>query len=553
MKNELHIYVRVSTQQQQVGGFGLKNQIDKGKQIAKSLGLTPVIRNEGGKSSHSDSIESRPILTQLLTDVEDGKVKNLYVYNNDRLSRNENVWTLIRKRLKENDVTLYVGDGSKYEISSDLDNFVFGILSEVTKYDNSIRTERLRRGKLSKIKKGFWIGGPAPYGFEIVDSQLVPNKSEIAWVKKMYEMYRDGHSLYTISAFLSKNGVLTRRGNVIWSENTILNVLSNTHFEGFYYYKDKKLDETVRCECPKTLPLSLVKQVRERLSKRKRTSNYQKVNTLLKEFLVCGHCGSGFGQRINKSQYFNHYYCRGNTERRRTMGHDAEKICKTKGDYRVRSLNIDDTDDLVWQTVVNVVESSTLFKESFKEQVLSKESFGKSVVDRSKLRRQIKRIESELKKIRDGRSAVMVDGLLDGDDEDVKSLLAKFDEKRLELETQRERIVEEINHNEKSSIWVEWIGEFGAKIDSLKDETLTTEEKKKFLSGIIKEIRVTTASPQTHHLELIFDTPMVGDDLQWNMKGKSKKKYQIIEGATSTLVELDSSDKRVKKKQRIKE
>jgi len=551
MKEELHIYVRVSTQQQQTDGFGLENQIEMGKKLSKSLGMKPIVHNEGGKSSHSDDIESRPVLTQLLTDVEDGKIKNIYVYNNDRLSRNENVWTLIRRRLKENDVTLYVSDGTKYELSSDLDNFIFGILSEVTKYDNSIRTERLRRGKLSKIKNGFWMGGPPVYGFKLEESKLVPNDKEIVWVKKIYEMYRDGHSIYEIGLFLSKNGVLSRRGNVVWSDNTILNVLSNTHFEGYYDYTDKKLGETVRCECPKTLPMTLVREVRERLSKRKKTSNYQKRDTLLKELLVCGHCGSGFGQRINKSQYYNHYYCRGNTERRRTEGYETEKVCKTDGDYRVRSLNIEDTDELVWKTVVDVVESSTIFKEKYKQQTLSKGSFRKSVVDRRSLQRKLKRLEGDLKKVRDGRSSVMVDGVIDGDDEHLQSLLRKFDERRLELESEREQLIEELDTNKRNTVWVEWIEEFGSKIESLKTDEMTVDEKKKFLSGIIKEIKVKTSSPQTHSIEVIFDTPMVGDDLEWNVKGKPKKGYRIIEGETSTIVELDSSDKRSKKKLKV--
>ena len=544
MKEELHIYVRVSTQSQQTEGFGLENQIEMGRKLSESLDLKPKIHNEGGRSSHSDSIEDRPILTQLLTDVEEGKVKYLYVYNNDRLSRNENVWTLIRRRLKENDVTLYVGDGTKYELSSDLDNFIFGILSEVTKYDNSIRTERLRRGKLSKIKNGGWVGGPPPYGFQIVDSKLIGNDDELKWVRKMYEMYRDGHSLYEISTSLMKNGVLSRRGKVIWNDNSILNVLSNTHFEGYCDYTDRKLGETVRLEVPKTLPMSLVKSVRDRLSKRKKTSNYQKTVTLLKEFLVCDHCGSKFGQRINKSQYFNHYYCRGNTERKRTVGLKEGKLCTTDGDYRVRSLNIEDTDEMVWEKVIEVVENSVTFKESFKQQRLSEGSFGKTMFDQKTLKRQLKSVETDLKKVRDGRSSVMVDGVIDGDDEVLKSLLKKFDQKKLELETKREELLEQMDTSKRNTVWVEWIEEFGSKVKSLRTEKMSVEERKKFLSGILKEIKVKTSSPQTHTLEIVFETPMVGDVLEWNVKGKPKKGYKVIDGETSTVVEMDSSDKR---------
>lgn len=519
--------------------------------MAKKLGMTPIIRNEGSKSSHSDSIEDRPILTQLLTDVEDGTVKNIYVYNNDRLSRNESVWFLIRKRLTENDVTLYVGEGNKWDLSSPMDEFIFGVMSEVSKYDNAIRTERLRRGKLSKIKNGFWIGGPPPYGFEIFESKLVPNDSEMKWVKKMYEMYADGDSLYDISLFLSKNGVLSRRGKVLWNDNTIKNVLTNTHFEGYYDYTDKKLGETVRCIAPKTLPMSLVKKVRDRYASTKKTSNYVKTITLLKDFLVCGHCGTKFGQRINKSQYFNHYFCRGNTERRRTVGHSQQKICKTDGDYRVRSLNIEDTDNLVWNSVVSTVESSVIFKESFKQQTLSKGSFGKSAFDRKTLQRQLKRIDKDLKKLRDSRSAVMVDGVIDGEDEALQSLLKKYDEKRLSLETDRENLIEELDNNKRNTVWVEWIEEFGSTIDSLRTDELTTEEKKKFLSGIVKEIVVKTSSPQTHSIEIVFESPLVGDALEWNEKGKPKKGYRIIDGTDTEVVHLDSSDKRLKKERTV--
>ena len=55
-----------------------------------------------------------------------------------------------------------------------------------------------------------------------------------------------------------KNGVLSRRGNVIWSDLSIRKILENTHFGGYYNYTDKMLNETVRVEFPKTLPSSFL-------------------------------------------------------------------------------------------------------------------------------------------------------------------------------------------------------------------------------------------------------------------------------------------------------
>ena len=99
MENNLHIYLRVSSDTQQSDGFGLENQKERGLKLCESLGMKPIIHNEGSKSSHSDSIEDRPKLSHLMSLVENGEVKNLYVFNNDRLSRNEIVWIHLRMKL----------------------------------------------------------------------------------------------------------------------------------------------------------------------------------------------------------------------------------------------------------------------------------------------------------------------------------------------------------------------------------------------------------------------------------------------------------------------
>ena len=125
------------------------------------------------------------------------------------------------------------------------------------------------------------------------------------------------------------------------------------------------LKETLRIECPKILPSTLVKKVREKLKKNTHKSNRIKFETLLVGKLRCGHCGSKYGQRISTYKY--HYYCRGNGDRLRKDGF-IEKVCKTTNGGRVRSLYIDDTDKLVWNGLIDVMEKSHLYKEMFKKE-----------------------------------------------------------------------------------------------------------------------------------------------------------------------------------------
>ena len=126
----------------------------------------------------------------------------------DRLSRNDVVSFQIRQKLKNNGVKLYVGDGKEYSLDNPNDKLMFTIMEGLSEFDNSIRTERLRRGKLSKVKKGGWRGGPPPFGYEIVDGNLKAHSYEKRWVKKIYEEFSEGSSIYGIKKLLMKNGVL---------------------------------------------------------------------------------------------------------------------------------------------------------------------------------------------------------------------------------------------------------------------------------------------------------------------------------------------------------
>ena len=51
------------------------------------------------------------------------------------------------------------------------------------------------------------------------------------------------------------------------------------------------MEETVRCDSPKLLPSSLINKVRKRLKNETYKSNYVRIETLLRDFLICEHCG----------------------------------------------------------------------------------------------------------------------------------------------------------------------------------------------------------------------------------------------------------------------
>lgn len=152
---------------------------------------------------------------------------------------------MIRFKLLEHGVTLHTPSG-KMDLKNPIDDLLIGILSEISSYDNKVRTERSRLGKLNRIKQGFWLGGPPPYGYKVVDKKLVVNEEESKWVEFIFEQYRDGQPIREIRMSLMENGVHTRRNNPTWSFGSITQLFHNTHFSGYYEMTDKLSGQTIR-------------------------------------------------------------------------------------------------------------------------------------------------------------------------------------------------------------------------------------------------------------------------------------------------------------------
>ena len=89
MSDTLHIYTRVSTTNQEEHGTSLETQKELGIKRANLLGFDNRVWNEGGQSSSKDDLDNRPMLVELLSLIDEGSVRHLYVFNTDRLSRNQ--------------------------------------------------------------------------------------------------------------------------------------------------------------------------------------------------------------------------------------------------------------------------------------------------------------------------------------------------------------------------------------------------------------------------------------------------------------------------------
>lgn len=374
--------------------------------------------------------------------------------------------------------------------------------------------------------QGGWMGGSPPYGYKIESSRLVAEEKEKEWVKFIFEKYRDGNSIDEIRTGLLHNGVLTRRGNVVWSHGSIDKLLTNTHYAGYYNFTDKKDGKPIRTACPSILSPSLIKEVSEVKeqrgykrsgSKRVKTST-QKYIYLLKDLLVCGHCGSRYGGNHKQSQT-SYYSCNQKTNKFRTTYTDRYVECGSN-----RNIRIDKADDLVWNTVADVLGSSYTFKNQIHIATYNG-SYDEPKEDIKSINNKIKKLDSDINLMTSTIVNFEANKLVVKDDQRIEDIILNLEGRLIGLKAEKEKLTNKLLLEDKNDRFNEWMlayTKLRINLDHLKDSIMDLEGRKKFLDNVIDKITVTNIGVREHELLIEFRLPYVGDEFIYDTETNKK-------------------------------
>ncbi len=551
----LHIYTRVSTIAQAEHGTSLDSQRELGIKKANELGFEYKVWNEGGRSSHHEDIAQRPELNSLYLAIKRGEVKHLWIYDQSRLSRNDQVASVFRYECNKNEVTLYTKDGV-FDLSSPTDKFLKQLLDAVAEFDNVTRTERTRLGKLNRVRSGMWHGGPPPYGYTLEDKKLVVNEDEAKWVKRIFKEVSQDSSANEIKKILDSNAVPTRRKNSLWSIGSINALLTNTHYSGYYVYKDAKSEQEIQVQCPSIVETALWKQVqykREPKVLRKTQKNATEKNFyLIRDLMYCGHCGRPISGRIIKSRSEYSYYCPSREREWVTKGASEKKWERGHGCGFSRALNITRTDELVWETVKSLHSKSSLLKEEVRLRVL-KEEQGLQLQSES----HFKALQAKLKQFQRKHVAMSETlGNLEANrvlkqlnDTSYRTMTLRVNAELREIEDQLLKLRTELEGATNGRKWLSWLKTFGQEIESLDSQS--NAQKKKYIEGLVNRIDVRwNDALREHELTLTMHMPIVNDGVTWKEieeykgKGRRAKRYDLFEGVNKTTLSVKKKDGR---------
>jgi len=475
-RETLHIYTRVSTVAQAEQGTSLQSQQELGINKAEQLGFNHKIWNEGGRSSHHEDIAQRPELNAVYLAIKAGEVKHLWVYDQSRLSRNDQVASIFRYECNKNNVTLYTKDGV-FNMSSPTDRLFKQMLDGFAEFDNAMRTERSRLGKINRVRTGNWHGGPPPFGYMINAKKLVLNHFEADWVKKIFDEVANGKSCAQVKQMLDANAVSPRRNRGSWAIGSINKLLTNTHYGGFYKYKDKKSNEELQVQCPVIVEptvWSYVQALRAPSVLRQPQKNATTKNFfLLRDLMYCAHCGRPLAGRVIRERYEETYFCPSRERAWKEEGGSKNKWKRGQGCGFARALNITLTDELVWNVVKDLHKKSSILKDEVRVRVMRENGiYVRSEQEVKELNSKLKVFQRKHTNLSESLGTLSANRILkDLNETSYSAMKTRLQEEIRAAEFQLERIRAELIGVSYGKKWVSWLNTFGLELIDLEFES----------------------------------------------------------------------------------
>jgi len=194
--------------------------------------LVPDRYDDGGISG---ATLERPALKRLLTDIEAGRVDVIVVYKIDRLSRALMDFAKLVEVFDRHSVT-FVSVTQSFNTTTSMGRLTLNILLSFAQFEREVIGERIRDKFAASRKRGMWMGGFVPLGYEVKERKLIINEAEAATVRMIFDRFLKVGSATTLTRALEAEGVRTRRGKLV-DKGFIYKLLANRVYIGDAVHK----------------------------------------------------------------------------------------------------------------------------------------------------------------------------------------------------------------------------------------------------------------------------------------------------------------------------
>ncbi len=187
----------------------------------------------------------RPALQSLLEDIRQKLVDVVVVYKVDRLTRSLSDFAKMVEIFDASSVS-FVAVTQQFNTTTSMGRLTLNVLLSFAQFEREVTGERIRDKIAASKRKGMWMGGLVPLGYEVRDSHLVINPSEAETVRNIFQRYGELGSVRLLKNELdqreirskiriTKNGI--KSGGESFSRGALYTLLGNPIYIGEVRHK----------------------------------------------------------------------------------------------------------------------------------------------------------------------------------------------------------------------------------------------------------------------------------------------------------------------------
>ncbi len=169
--------------------------------------VLPEAFDDGG---YSGAIIMRPALARLLDAIGAGRIEVVVVYKVDRLTRSLADFAKIVELFDAHGVS-FVSVTQAFNTTTSMGRLTLNVLLSFAQFEREVTAERIRDKIAASKKKGLWMGGLAPLGYDARDRGLVINAAEAETVRTLFRLYGELGTVRRLKEAADRLGLVTKR------------------------------------------------------------------------------------------------------------------------------------------------------------------------------------------------------------------------------------------------------------------------------------------------------------------------------------------------------
>jgi DNA invertase Pin-like site-specific DNA recombinase len=182
----------------------------------------------------------RPALKRLLDDVRAGKLDTVVVYKVDRLTRSLTDFAKIIDVFDAHGVS-FVSVTQQFNTTTSMGRLTLNVLLSFAQFEREVTGERIRDKLAASKKKGMWMGGVVPLGYDCADHRLIVNRPEAETVRKIFRRYLRLGCVKKLKDYLDRKQIRSKlrtskagrtSGGASYSRGALYHLLNNRVYVG---------------------------------------------------------------------------------------------------------------------------------------------------------------------------------------------------------------------------------------------------------------------------------------------------------------------------------